>query len=171
LLLGYPACCAEAFPDLWATARGTSNGNVVEHLLDAEMAAECNAFVRVLGAELPVHFPCSARCSATADTVLRQLAVLERVEPSRAELTRELLKAPTIVGPNGDVTALVGGRVGADRSTSGELSYDPAFALTSDRGSPVWALVEAGRADAATRLPGARIVIPRVRSIAERNVA
>jgi hypothetical protein len=122
VLLGYPSCCAEAFPSRWAEAARSFDGDVSRTLLPGPLEWSSNSFVRVLGAALPLHFPCSPTCSRTRRSTTWHLAVLALADPPAAQLTRRLLESPVVLGPDGQVVALVGGTL---ESSSGLVRYDP----------------------------------------------
>jgi hypothetical protein len=130
-LLGYPRCCASAFADRWARTAAEFGGDMSRALLAAEgtsvVSWTSNSFARVLGAALPLHFPCGPTCAATATSTRWHLAQLARVRPDRAELTAGLLHAPTVLGPEHETVALVGGLVDGD----GVVAYDPQRAVAS----------------------------------------
>jgi hypothetical protein len=146
-LLGYPECCTSAFPKRWARAQELGSGDVAAALLEEAgpdnvlaIAAACNSSVRVLGAQLPLHFPCSLGCGKTIEQVGRQLEILETVDPPRGSATRELLEAVTLVSKRGEVTVLPGARVEDD-----VLSFDPQRLRSSSPAQPDWSRAGTGR--------------------------
>lgn len=127
LVLGYPPCCASAFVDRWHTATTLHAGDVAQVLLrqqppgQVRVAWQCNTFARVLGAGLPVHFPCRLDCSATSAQVDEQLAMLGRLEPDSARALVDLLRSPLRVTPTGATQI---GRSG-DATTDWFITTDP----------------------------------------------
>lgn len=138
VLLGYPSCCATAFPARWASARRTHGGDVARAALDDPRPAdgrrppplmrwEANAFVRVLGAALPLHFPCSLMCPRTIAGTRWHLELLRTLDARRARHTEALLMAPVALGPDGETVALVG----ATPTGAGRVRYDPGAVRSS----------------------------------------
>lgn len=154
-LLGYPDCCTAAYPAMWRRATEEHQGDVARVHVEAEptgdegegeasagatpyrLAWTCNAFVRVLGAGLPLHFPCGPECAATDRVVAAQLDLLRAVVPERALHVEQMLRAPLVLGPHGQVACLVGARSGDDD----RVTYEPNGVRCTSTTDPALALV------------------------------
>lgn len=106
LVLGYPRCCAAAFPERWRRAQESAAGDVAQLLLrdhepgEVEVHWTCNVFARVLGLPFPAHFPCRLDCPETRTLVSAQLEAFACVEPLTAAAIVTGLQAPLHVSPS-----------------------------------------------------------------------
>lgn len=161
-LLGYPRCCTAAFSAAWSRV-GSTSGDVAMSLADQgegqliRLFPSSNAFVRVLGAGLPIHFPCTLTCPATDRRVRRQLVVLEAVAPERAVVIEQLLTSPTLLARGGEVVTLLGGEVA---ESADSVSYRPDQLRCSDPSGELAAQVAAGRRFHLPAHPHVRLVLP-----------
>lgn len=159
ILLGYPPCCATTFHARWRAAPG---GDVSRSLLGSDeeqtvVSWTANAFVRVLGADLPLHFPCSADCAVTRTTVPRQLTALASVDKDRARRTSLLLRSAVAVARNGETVALT-----RWAPSGAGVEFEPSSLVASQAGGDLQQLLatraQVSRADLAA--VSAQLVIP-----------
>lgn len=137
VLLGYPECCAAAYPARWERAKRESRGDVAAAMLSewglgyaGPFGWEANVFARYLGFELIQHFPCRPDCDATLRLARRNLAALRAFAPEIVEQAVRVLGAPVAFARNGGVAVFPGGLVMVE---GGEcvLTFDPRAALAT----------------------------------------
>lgn len=171
-LLGYPACCAKAFPRRWARAAASHQGDLAAVCIDDSGPGphdwRVSSFGRYLGAELIQHFPCSYGCAASRRLAARADAALVDWEPELRAYTRGLLEAPALYAEADGVALLPGAEVEASEGTW-RLRYDPACAVFTNPGGALHAALGSARVlqarpsereiDVADRTLAARLVV------------
>jgi hypothetical protein len=134
-LLGYPACCVDAFGRRWPTAWAQAAGDL-GLLLAAETGGaprlpwELNIFARYFGVGLVAHFPCRLDCPASLALARRFAQSLSLAMPEAFDAGRELLASVVVAAGEDGVAVLPGARllheggvarlswtVGAERTT------------------------------------------------------
>jgi hypothetical protein len=106
-LLGYPACCIDAFGTVWPIARRQHHGDVAKALLaraDPIVTTApwaLNVFVRQGGAEVVQHFPCRPDCEVSIEVARRHLAVMRASAPTRVSEAERSMRATVTWGPGG----------------------------------------------------------------------
>jgi hypothetical protein len=128
-LLGYPSCCAEAFPDLWRRACDGHRAEPARALLENERGPIVllahpahNLLARHLGFHLTEHFPCALGCPASL-AFARDLEIrLAVIEPEATSALIEALATPTMCLAKGGAAFFPGGRL--DPATR-SLHYEP----------------------------------------------
>lgn len=142
-LLGYPACCADAFATRWNEARDHHQGDVAGLVAKTGGSGPfpwpLNPFLRYGGLELVPHFPCRYDCPESLALARRLLAALELAEPEHAAALRRDLPALVLYTETGGVFA---SREAELRPLAGEegrveVVTAPAAVVATDRESPL----------------------------------
>lgn len=139
-LLGYPVCCAKAFPRRWAQAVASHQGDLVAACIDDSGPGphdwRVNNLGRYFGVELIQHFPCRFSCAPSRELAARADTALAAWEPQLHARTRAALDAPAIYAEGEGVALLPGAEVDAGGDLI-SLRYDPARLLISLNDGPL----------------------------------
>lgn len=108
-LLGYPACCRQAFMDTWAKGQVDGNYDQFMGAGTADGPTEANLLWRLLGVRAVPHLPCSFTCSETASFGQRLRAVARAHGfHEEALLTDEVLQWPVKWSAVNGIAEIVG---------------------------------------------------------------
>lgn len=127
-LLGYPACCAEAYNERWPQVLEQHQGDPsIPSLLSSGTAPydwRVNIFSRYLGHHLIQHFPCRFDCEGSLALAARCADALARHEPDVLREIEQHLRAPVVYAERGGIAVLPGADVCV---AEGDLrvDYDP----------------------------------------------
>jgi hypothetical protein len=160
-LLGYPACCADAFATRWNEARELHQGDVAGLVAKTGGAGPfpwpLNPFLRYGGSELVPHFPCRFDCPASLDLARRLLATLELAEPAHAAALRRELPTLVLYTETNGVFACRDAEVRAIPTAGGrlELAVAPQGVSATEIDSP---LARAWRGGATLSVGGGEVV-------------